>query len=54
MSNPTNSQAGKKLVKTKSGLRMINIKEDERSPFDIDEPLWKPDSEVITDNNFNV
>ena len=40
------SPTGKRLVKTKSGLRMINIIDDERSPFEIDEPEWKPDSEV--------
>ena len=40
------SPTGKKLVKTKFGLRMINIIDDECSPFEIDEPQWKPDSEV--------
>lgn len=44
--SPTiSSPTGKKLVKTKSGLRMINIIDDERSPFEMDEPSWKPDSE---------
>lgn len=51
MASPNTSPAatsptGKRLVKTKSGLRMINIIDDERSPFEIDEPEWKPDSEV--------
>lgn len=45
-SSPPTSPTGKKLVKTKSGLRMINIIEDERSPFEMEEPVWKPDSEV--------
>ncbi|XP_066923796.1 zinc finger FYVE domain-containing protein 21-like [Clytia hemisphaerica] len=46
--SPTvSSPNGKKLVKTKSGLRMINIIEDERSPFEIEEPIWKPDSDQM-------
>ena len=36
----------KKLVRSKSGLRIVPIKEDNQSPLIIAEPIWVPDSEV--------
>ena len=42
--SPTGS--GKKLVNTKGGLRMISVNEEERSPFELEEPHWDIDSEV--------
>jgi len=47
MASPTAlSSTGKKLIKSNGGLRMINIIDDEKSPFEIEEPIWKPDAEV--------
>lgn len=36
----------KKLIKSKSGLRIVTEKEEQRSPFIIQEPQWVPDKEV--------
>jgi len=46
-SSPTSptSPSGKKLVNTKSGLRMICLIDDERSAFEIDEPKWQNDND---------
>lgn len=40
------SPAGRKLVSTKSGMRMICFVGEERSAFEIDEPHWQNDHEV--------
>ena len=44
-----NSKGGgnKKLTKSKSGLRIIPINNTARSPFELKEPTWSPDKEVI-------
>ena len=39
--------SGKKLVKSKSGYRMIPVIESQTSPFTIDEPAWVPDTQVL-------
>jgi hypothetical protein len=36
----------KKLIKSKSGLRIVVTNDDYRSPFLLCEPQWIPDSEV--------
>lgn len=36
----------KKLVRSKSGLRMVTVDDDETSPFLLMEPPWVPDNEV--------
>lgn len=37
----------KKLVKSKSGLRMVTVKDEFKSPFLISEPSWVDDREVV-------
>lgn len=37
----------KKLVKSKSGLRMVTVKDEFKSPFLISEPSWIDDGEVV-------
>ncbi|XP_035676542.1 zinc finger FYVE domain-containing protein 21-like isoform X2 [Branchiostoma floridae] len=39
------NQGGKKLVRSKSGLRMVAANSAFRSPFELEEPPWVPDSE---------
>ncbi|XP_063613067.1 zinc finger FYVE domain-containing protein 21-like [Penaeus indicus] len=41
MAGVTNS--GKRLVRSKSGLRIIPLKDTDRSPFELREPEWIPD-----------
>jgi hypothetical protein len=36
----------KKLVRSKSGLRMVTVDDEEASPFLLLEPEWIPDNEV--------
>ncbi|KAH7959138.1 hypothetical protein HPB49_008650 [Dermacentor silvarum] len=36
----------KKLVKSKSGLRIVTVGNEELSPFHLDEPPWTPDREA--------
>lgn len=36
----------KKLIKSKSGLRIVATNDDYKSPFFLCEPQWIPDSEV--------
>ncbi|XP_070389692.1 zinc finger FYVE domain-containing protein 21-like [Dermacentor albipictus] len=36
----------KKLVKSKSGLRIVTVGNEELSPFHLDEPPWTPDRET--------
>ena len=37
----------KKLVKCKSGLKIVPVNESCRSPFLLKEPSWVPDDEVV-------
>lgn len=39
------TSAQKKLVKSKSGLRIVSVNNEELSPFQLDEPPWTPDRE---------
>ncbi|XP_013412746.1 zinc finger FYVE domain-containing protein 21-like [Lingula anatina] len=39
------TNADKKLVRSKSGLRIVATSEDGRSPFELYEPPWVPDKE---------
>ncbi|XP_039285147.1 zinc finger FYVE domain-containing protein 21 isoform X2 [Nilaparvata lugens] len=41
-----NDQPSKKLIRSKSGLRIVVANEDQRSPFVIGEPQWTPDKEA--------
>ncbi|KAF2362143.1 Zinc finger FYVE domain-containing protein 21 C-terminal [Trinorchestia longiramus] len=43
MSN--SSPSGKRLVRSKSGLRIIPANDNERSPFELVEPEWVPDND---------
>ncbi|XP_075746809.1 zinc finger FYVE domain-containing protein 21-like [Rhipicephalus microplus] len=38
--------AQKKLVRSKSGLRIVTVGHEELSPFHLDEPPWTPDRET--------
>ncbi|KAJ8308159.1 hypothetical protein KUTeg_013033 [Tegillarca granosa] len=38
----------KKLVKSKSGLRMVPVKDIHTSPFTLSEPPWVPDNECVS------
>ena len=38
--------SGKQLVRGKSGMRMIAISANERSPFLLEEPHWTDDAQV--------
>lgn len=50
-SHPTTvSPTGKKLIQGNGGLRMINIIDEERSAFDIDECQWQNDGEHLICN----
>lgn len=40
------SSSGKQLVRGKSGMRMIAVSENERSPFLLEEPHWTDDAQV--------
>ena len=40
------STGEKKLVRSKSGLRMVTVDEKIQSPFTIAEPEWIPDGAV--------
>lgn len=35
--------SGKKLVRSKSGLKVVPLNETDRSPFELQEPEWVPD-----------
>ena len=37
---------GKRLIRSKSGLRIIPLNDSDRSPFELIEPAWIPDEEV--------
>lgn len=37
---------GKKLVRSKSGLRIVAHEQSGKSPFELTEPAWIPDAEV--------
>ena len=40
------ADAGKKLVRSKSGLRMVSVEDKDTSPFQLEEPPWIPDVQV--------
>ncbi|XP_071801719.1 zinc finger FYVE domain-containing protein 21-like [Asterias amurensis] len=42
------ADAGKKLVRSKSGLRMVSVEDKDTSPFQLDEPPWIPDNQCLT------
>jgi len=44
----------KKLIKSKSGLRIVVTNDKYRSPFLLCEPQWIPDSEVRVKMKLNV
>ncbi|XP_022097310.1 zinc finger FYVE domain-containing protein 21-like isoform X2 [Acanthaster planci] len=37
------ADSGKKLVRSKSGLRMVSVEDRDSSPFQLEEPHWVPD-----------
>lgn len=39
--------SGKQLIRGKSGMRMIAVSENERSPFLLEEPCWTDDDQVF-------
>ncbi|KAG1667339.1 Zinc finger FYVE domain-containing protein 21 [Nymphon striatum] len=41
------TMGGKKLVKSKSGLRIVPYEQSDKSPFELTEPVWIPDVEGI-------
>ena len=41
-----NSSGGKRLVKSKSGLKIVCQHDRESAPWDMAEPQWTPDKEV--------
>ncbi|XP_014247540.1 zinc finger FYVE domain-containing protein 21-like isoform X1 [Cimex lectularius] len=43
---PFFNMEGKKLIKSKSGFRMVAVDETRTSPLFINEPLWTPDKEA--------
>lgn len=47
MSSYTNLDSKKRLVKSRSGLKVVNVDEDKASPFELKEPFWVPDGEVF-------
>ncbi|PIK54380.1 putative zinc finger FYVE domain-containing protein 21 isoform X1 [Apostichopus japonicus] len=47
------ANAGKKLVRSKSGLRMVSVQEKDNSPFLLEEPEWIPDQQCLTCLNCN-
>jgi len=47
-SNVTPSSGGKRLVKSKSGLKIVCQHDRESAPWDMAEPQWTPDKEVTT------
>ena len=47
-SNVTPSSGGKRLVKSKSGLKIVCQHDRESAPWDMAEPQWTPDKEVAS------
>ena len=47
-SNVTPPSGGKRLVKSKSGLKIVCQHDRESAPWDMAEPQWTPDKEVYT------
>jgi len=47
-SNVTPTSGGKRLVKSKSGLKIVCQHDRESAPWDMAEPQWTPDKEVTT------
>ena len=46
VSNVTPTSGGKRLVKSKSGLKIVCQHDRESAPWDMAEPQWTPDKEV--------
>lgn len=42
-----NIDSKKRLVKSRSGLKIVNLDDECTSPFELTEPFWVPDNEVI-------
>ena len=49
-SNVTPTSGGKRLVKSKSGLKIVCQHDRESAPWDMAEPQWTPDKEVDLQN----
>ena len=49
-SKVTPSTGGKRLVKSKSGLKIVCQHDRESAPWDMAEPQWTPDKEVCSEN----
>ena len=47
-SHVTPASGGKRLVKSKSGLKIVCQHDRESAPWDMAEPQWTPDKEVQT------
>ena len=45
-SNVAPTSGGKRLVKSKSGLKIVCQHDRESAPWDMAEPQWTPDKEV--------
>ena len=52
-SQVTPPSGGKRLVKSKSGLKIVCQHDRESAPWDMAEPQWTPDKEVCSEK-FNV
>ncbi|XP_072031981.1 zinc finger FYVE domain-containing protein 21-like isoform X2 [Amphiura filiformis] len=48
------ANSGKKLVRSKSGLRMVSVEDKDTSPFQLEEPPWIPDNQCISCQNCNA
>ena len=48
--NVTPTSGGKRLVKSKSGLKIVCQHDRESAPWDMAEPQWTPDKEVDLQN----
>ncbi|KAG0726334.1 Zinc finger FYVE domain-containing protein 21 [Chionoecetes opilio] len=44
----TSTSPGKRLLRSKSGLRIVPMSESDRSPFELKEPEWIPDKQSPT------
>lgn len=45
MSSYSNIDSKKRLVRSRSGLKVVSLDEDRTSPFELKEPFWVPDDE---------
>lgn len=46
MSSYNSLDSTKRLVKSRSGLKIVSLDEGKSSPFELKEPFWVPDGEV--------